>query len=465
MKTKLLFLFVVLFSLQINAQTLNPTLSIATAGTADTFKGGYTFAYPTSGTPWAGPLISFGGFSNNYDCQLNSNYSGNGISYRTRNGDTGTWNAWNELATRGINTFTGNQTINGILNVIGNNALNFSTYGGGLYMSDTSWIRTYGNKNFYHNTGIMRTDGVFHVGPNGDRLVVDANGKVGIGTTSPTALLDLQKSYGNDVGIKLSQPGSSIWDIKNTASNGLFTIGAGGGTYFNIAHQTGNVGIGTSTTSEKLTVAGNILAQVSLNFQDNTKFTVTNANVPSLTLTPFSMPKYGIAAPNTTGAADLWISGNNAIRMFTGSNGIPTVNILSNKVGIGTLNPDKELTVNGSIHSKEVIVDTAIPADYVFQKYYTGKSELKSDYTMPTLAEIESFTKINNHLPNVPSAQEIQQNGLSLGEMSTILLQKVEELTLYAIEQQKEIYRLKTENENYKSLAERLSVIEKELKK
>jgi hypothetical protein len=98
---------------------------------------------------------------------------------------------------------------------------------------------------------------------------------------------------------------------------------------------------------------------------------------------------------------------------------------------------------------------------------------------MPTLAEIESFTKLNNHLPNVPSAQEVQQKGLSLGEMSNLLLQKVEELTLYAIEQQRildtqnkkaqsqqeEIERLKTENEQYKTLAERLAIIENLLKK
>ena len=90
---------------------------------------------------------------------------------------------------------------------------------------------------------------------------------------------------------------------------------------------------------------------------------------------------------------------------------------------------------------------------------------MKSDYVMPTLAEIENFTKNNHHLPNIPSAQEIKQNGLSLGEMSNVLLQKVEELTLYVIEQNKELERLKIENENYKSLAERLSAIEKELKK
>lgn len=120
-------------------------------------------------------------------------------------------------------------------------------------------------------------------------------------------------------------------------------------------------------------------------------------------------------------------------------------------VGIGTTNPDEKLTVNGTIHAKEVKVTATIPADYVFQKYYTGKSDLKSDYIMPTLVEIEKFTKKNNHLPNVPSAKEMQQNGVSLGEMSNLLLQKIEELTLYAIEQEKKQSNLKVEIEELKS--------------
>jgi hypothetical protein len=99
-------------------------------------------------------------------------------------------------------------------------------------------------------------------------------------------------------------------------------------------------------------------------------------------------------------------------------------------------------------------------------------SVLKSDYRFPTLPEIENFTQKNNHLPGVPSAKEMQEKGISLGEMSTILLQKIEELTLYAIDQnkkvisqQEELERLKIENEKYKLLAERLSAIENTLKK
>jgi hypothetical protein len=101
MKTvKILLIAVVLIIGQgVHAQTLNPTYSISTAGTADSFKGGYTFAYPTSGSPWSGAFMSFGGALNNYDCQLNALYGagGNHISFRTHNGDSSTWNPWFEI--------------------------------------------------------------------------------------------------------------------------------------------------------------------------------------------------------------------------------------------------------------------------------------------------------------------------------------------------------------------------------
>lgn len=115
----------------------------------------------------------------------------------------------------------------------------------------------------------------------------------------------------------------------------------------------------------------------------------------------------------------------------------------SGKVGIGIENPDSKLTVNGKIHCKEVLVDLDFPApDYVFQKYYTGFSTLNNTYTMPTLEEVEEFTKKNHHLPEVPSAEEIQKEGLELKEMTKLLLQKIEELTLYTIEQEKRIKAL-----------------------
>ncbi len=122
---------------------------------------------------------------------------------------------------------------------------------------------------------------------------------------------------------------------------------------------------------------------------------------------------------------------------------------IDGKVGIGTITPDELLTVKGNIHAQEVQVDLAgaLAPDYVFEKYYEGVSQLKVDYTMPTLEEVAQFTRKHKHLPNIPSAQELEENGMHLKEMTRLLLQKIEELTLYTIEQQKEIQVLKESKE------------------
>ena len=115
------------------------------------------------------------------------------------------------------------------------------------------------------------------------------------------------------------------------------------------------------------------------------------------------------------------------------------------KIGIGTTQPDELLTVKGKIHTQEVIVDLkgAIAPDYVFENYYLGYSNLNPNYRFLTLPEIETYIKEYYHLPGVPSAKEIEENGLSLKEMNLLLLEKIEELTLITIQQQKEIDLLK----------------------
>lgn len=114
------------------------------------------------------------------------------------------------------------------------------------------------------------------------------------------------------------------------------------------------------------------------------------------------------------------------------------------KVGIGhvpTVDSD-ELTVKGKILCEEIEVIAEVTPDYVFEKYYNGFSTLKSDYKMPSLDEVEAYVKEYYHLPEVPSAAEMKENGMQLKDMTTILLQKVEELTLYTIEQEKRIKAL-----------------------
>ena len=88
-------------------------------------------------------------------------------------------------------------------------------------------------------------------------------------------------------------------------------------------------------------------------------------------------------------------------------------------------------------------MDGAVAPDYVFEKYFTGLSHIMPDYELISLEELEVFLKENNHLPKVPSAEEMKNDGISLKEMNLLLLEKIEELTLYTIQQQKEIDALK----------------------
>jgi len=126
--------------------------------------------------------------------------------------------------------------------------------------------------------------------------------------------------------------------------------------------------------------------------------------------------------------------------------------IQNGNVGIGTAIPDEKLTVKGKIHTQEVRVDMAGPLvpDYVFA----------NDYKLKSLEEVEDFIKENKHLPEIPSAQEIEKNGLMLAEMNMSLLKKIEEMTLYMIEQNKKINELEKQNTKFTDLEKRLEKIE-----
>ncbi len=116
-------------------------------------------------------------------------------------------------------------------------------------------------------------------------------------------------------------------------------------------------------------------------------------------------------------------------------------------VGIGTTSTfDYTLAVNGSIGAQGVVVEsTSAWPDYVFSP----------DYKLRELSEVEKYVNTNKRLPDIPSNEEIDKNGINLGEMDAKLLQKVEELMLYIIEQDK-----KTQE-----LLERLETVEYENKK
>ncbi len=179
--------------------------------------------------------------------------------------------------------------------------------------------------------------------------------------------------------------------------------------------NSGNVGIGTTSPDDKLDVEGN--------------FRVTDGHIRVFT---------------TSGTAG-FINGLGNAKMSLGTeNGSTLVIDRGNEsVAIGTTNipTGYKLAVDGKIIIEEVKVKLSSTwPDYVFEP----------DYNLPSLASVKKFVESEKHLPEIPPAEEMEKEGLELGNMNMLLLKKIEELTLYVIDlkeeneaQQREIEKLK----------------------
>lgn len=182
----------------------------------------------------------------------------------------------------------------------------------------------------------------------------------------------------------------------------------------------GNVGIGVSTPANVLDVLTGFSASTETTF-----FLGQNHNFGANT------GRYGLGmsfkhvdgtTPGKQYFLNVWF-GNERRRALA-------FDYLGN-VAIGTEVPDAKLTVKGTIHTQEVKVDLtgSVAPDYVFAP----------DYKLPSLSEVSDYINKNKHLPEVPSASDMEANGVNLKEMNLILLKKIEELTLYVIEQNKKV--------------------------
>lgn len=206
----------------------------------------------------------------------------------------------------------------------------------------------------------------------------------------------------------------------------------------NIFELGGNVGIGISNPSGKLEILGQSNGNqlvISRNFLAGGQgpgITFKNM-VNSGTIENIA----GIESQLKIGTAGA-IAG--ALNFFTINNSIKVdaVSVASNgDVGIGTADTKGyKLGINGKIRAKEIMVETDNWPDYVFA----------SKYQLISLTELKNYIDQNNHLPELPSAREVIQNGIKLGEIVKVQTKKIEELTLYLIEKDKQFENLQKDN-------------------
>lgn len=279
-------------------------------------------------------------------------------------------------------------------------------------------------------------------------------GKVGIGTgvTAPQAMLQIN-AEGNPAntednvnnGLSIKGTDQSLYMGVNSASHVSYIQSIDYATAcapLLLNARGGNVGIGTMAPSQALNVVGKVAIAPSGTISDeayngNLMITKPTASGQYINLVrqgsiPWSI---GTVYNDNTFAIGVAVANDAA---FTA----PFLSINSSgNVGIGTANPQNALDVKGTIRATEVKVESVDKfADFVFE----------DDYKLPCLDEVKQYIDANGHLPNIPSAQEVKENGMSLVDMQVKLLQKVEELTLYSIKQQEQIKVLQAQLESLK---------------
>jgi len=259
----------------------------------------------------------------------------------------------------------------------------------------------------------------FYTSPNSTSWTEQTNWTTGSGDESYAGGWWIKRSYTfsslpngtNFVKVEFKVGGSAYFDPQLDKVTINYTPpSSGNNSLYSITQSpNGNIGIGTGTTppDSPLTVGGDL----HLYRPDGSSLYV-------------QLPASDVRIL-TVGAKPLLLGSNtNTFQLVLNPNG---------KVGIGTANPSDTLTVRGSIKADQMIV-ASVGADFVFA----------DDYKLLPLSEVEQRIKSDRHLPDVQSAAEVKTNGMSVGDMQTKLLQKVEELTLYVIDLKKENEALKT---------------------
>ncbi|MCP9752377.1 hypothetical protein [Ferruginibacter sp. HRS2-29] len=316
------------------------------------------------------------------------------------------------------------------------------------------------------------------------RINVGSTGNVGIGTNSPATALHVGIQSGTSAQTQINVSGID-YTYDAARANGtvavLPTIGIdqnngigyiNDGSVVNAAYIVNQKGLwagSTSTTTRSFKVLGpeNNLANYSLEFVTRATGSATANNYWIERMNSSNMISY-----NRSLNIGTW--GGPSVKIFGGGylvpNKVADIFVSDAGIGINTESPTEKLHVAGNIYtSGKIMVNTpavtgyelAVNGSAIFTKAVVKLNVnwpdyvFETDYKLPALKDVEAFLKQNKHLPEVPSAQEIKEKGIDLGDQQTILLKKVEELTLYMIDMNKKIEELAKENAALKAQLEK----------
>lgn len=269
------------------------------------------------------------------------------------------------------------------------------------------------------------------------------SGNVGIGTGATIS----EKFHVN--GNARANQFNSINGIFNSLNTTSMSLQTNGTARVTILNSNGFTGINTNSPTEFLHVNGNVksnqfittngtLNSVSsiLALQTNGTSRITILNSNGHVGIGLSNPAYMLDVSGTLNATAIRVGGTPIVPSQWATSGTNIYYNLGGVVSIGTTAAPTgfKLAVAGKIIAEEIVVKLqANWADYVFE----------DDYKLSSLAEVKQYIKKHKHLPGIPSAKEVEENGITVGEMNTLLLKKIEELTLYIIQQNEEIESLK----------------------
>ncbi|MCX2680625.1 hypothetical protein OOZ15_11790 [Galbibacter sp. EGI 63066] len=299
------------------------------------------------------------------------------------------------------------------------------------------------------------------------------SGNVGIGTTNPSSTLEVKSDVNSDSRIHINtatdgdpsiirfqDSGVTTWGfLANYPSQGKFSLyNYQKGSHAIILNENSDVGIGASNPQAKLhiydsDILGNnagdfhllyrLQGRSSHHFMENT-WLLRDANGTGWLQARLHNGISIDASFLTPGVnTRTWWERDPYDDVQSWGNGSEAyMSLIKGKLGIGTVNTGShKLAVEGSVGAREVKVEASNWSDFVFEK----------NYDLPTLEEVERHIQEKGHLQDIPSAEEVEKNGIYLGEMDAKLLQKIEELTLYTIEQEREIKQQQSVNKNHET--------------